>query len=150
MSADDRKAYIRERIEAGPPPGILGYCEGRPVAWIQVGPRQDVPQFNSPRTCSRPLEEREAEDASVWAVSCFFLASPLRGKGLSHHMLSAAIDHARASGAHYLDACPIGHTKRPKSVGLYIGSTAIFDAAGFETVACRKDGRPLMRLDFRQ
>ncbi|PDT52601.1 GNAT family N-acetyltransferase [Sinorhizobium sp. NG07B] len=150
MSADDRKAYIRERIEAGPPPGILGYCEGRPVAWIQVGPRQDVPQFNSPRTCSRPLEEREAEDASVWAVSCFFLASPLRGKGLSHHMLSAAIDHARASDAHYLDACPIDHTKRPKSVGLYIGSTAIFDAAGFETVACRKDGRPLMRLDLRQ
>ncbi|OAP48365.1 acetyltransferase [Sinorhizobium americanum] len=150
MSADDRKTYIRERIEADPPPGILGYCEGRPVAWVQVGPRHDVPQFNSPRTCSRPLEEREAEDAHVWAISCFFLSTPLRGKGLSHRMLAAAIDHARRGGAHCLDACPIDHTKQPKSVALYIGSTSIFDAAGFEMVACRKDGRPLMRLDLRQ
>ncbi|MEY9532471.1 GNAT family N-acetyltransferase [Sinorhizobium fredii] len=150
MSAEDRKEFIRARIEAGPPPGILGYCEGKPVAWVQVGPRYDVPQFNGLRTCSRPLEEREAEDAGVWAVSCFFLSSPLRGKGLSHRILAAAIDHARKGGAHYLDACPIDHSKQPKSVALYIGSTAIFDAAGFGTVARRKDGRSLMRLDLRQ
>ncbi|MCA1403127.1 GNAT family N-acetyltransferase [Ensifer sp. IC3342] len=150
MTIDQRKDVMRARIEAGPPPGILGYSEGKPVAWVQVGPRHDVPQFNSPRTCSRPLEESEAEDASVWAVSCFFLSSPLRGKGLSHRMLAAAIDHARKGGAGYLDACPIDHTKQPKSVTLCIGSTAIFNAAGFEMVARRKDGRPLMRLDLRQ
>jgi GNAT superfamily N-acetyltransferase len=150
MSTEERKDFMRARIEAGPPPGILGFSEGKPVAWVQVGPRHDVPQFNTPRTCSRPLEEREAEDAGVWAVSCFFLSSPLRGKGLSHQMLAAAIDHARAGGARCLDACPIDHTKQAKSVTLCIGSTAIFDAAGFEMVARRKDGRPLMRLDLRQ
>lgn len=150
MTAAERKDVIMQRIAAGPPPGILGYREGEPVAWVQVGPRSDVPQFNSPRTVSRPLEESEAEDASVWALSCFFLASSLRGKGLSHPMLGAAIDHARAGGARYLDACPIDHAKQSKSVVLCIGSTSIFDAAGFETVARRKDGRPLMRLDLRQ
>jgi hypothetical protein len=65
-------------------------------------------------------------------------------------MLAAAIGHARTGGAHYLDACPIDHTKQPKSVAVYIGSTAIFDAAGFEMAARRKVGRPLMRLDLRQ
>jgi GNAT superfamily N-acetyltransferase len=150
MSAGDRRDYMRARIEAGPPPGILGYSEGEPIAWVQVGPRADVPQFNSPRTVSRPLEESETQDVGIWAVSCFFLSSRWRGRGLSHRMLAAAIDHARAGSARCLDACPIDHAKQPKSVALYIGATAIFDAAGFKVVARRKDGRPLMRLDLAQ
>ncbi|MCA1970648.1 MAG: GNAT family N-acetyltransferase, partial [Rhizobium sp.] len=44
------------------------------------------------------------------------------------------------------EACPIDRTKQSKSVGLYVGPTRIFRAAGFEEVALRKEGRPLMRL----
>ncbi|MBP1882635.1 GNAT family N-acetyltransferase [Sinorhizobium mexicanum] len=148
MSSDERKGFIKDRIAAGPPPGIIGYSEGAPVAWVQLGPRHDVPQFNSPRTISRPLGDREAEDPSVWALSCLFLLPRLRGNGVSHRLLGAAIDHARAGHARFLDACPIDHAKQSKSATLCIGSTAIFDRAGFETVARRKDGRPLMRLDL--
>jgi hypothetical protein len=54
-----------------------------------------VPQFNSPRTVSRPLDEGDALDPSIWAVSCFVLAPGLRGKGLSHRLLGGASDHAR-------------------------------------------------------
>nr|WP_285230058.1 GNAT family N-acetyltransferase [Neorhizobium galegae] len=148
MRPQERKDHIRDRIAAGPPPGILAYSEDEPVAWVQVGPRHDVPQFNSPRTVSRPLEEADAADPSVWAVSCFFLKSKLRGKGLSHRLLSGAVDHARHMGARFVDACPIDHVKQSKSVTLCIGSTAIFDAAGFDVVERRKDGRPLMRLEL--
>jgi GNAT superfamily N-acetyltransferase len=140
---------MSRRIAAGPPPGILGYMEGEPVAWVQVGPRHDVPQFNSPRTVSRPEDEADAHDPSVWAVSCLFLLPKLRGKGISHRLIDAAIAHARGEGARYLDACPIDHSKQSKSVVLCVGSTAIFDAAGFEILTRRKDGRPLMRLDLR-
>lgn len=148
MAPAQRKAFIADRIEAGPPPGLLYYVNGEPVAWVQVGPRHDVPQFNSPRTVSRPLEEDDAADPSIWAISCFFLQSKLRGKGLSHRLLAGAVDYARGQGARFLEACPIDHVKQSKSVSLCIGSTAIFDAAGFEIVARRKDGRPLMRLDL--
>ncbi|MCQ1833507.1 GNAT family N-acetyltransferase [Neorhizobium galegae] len=148
MQPQERKEHIRGCITAGPPPGILAYSEGEPVAWVQVGPRHDVPQFNSPRTVSRPLEEAEAADPSVWAVSCFFLTSKLRGKGLSHRLLSGAVEYARLMGARFVDACPIDHVKQSKSVTLCIGSTAIFDAAGFGVVERRKDGRPLMRLEL--
>jgi predicted GNAT family acetyltransferase len=150
MAPDERKAHMQARITAGPPPGILCYSEGEPVAWVQVGPRHDVPQFNSPRTVSRPVDEDDARDPSVWAVSCFFMAQKLRGRGLSHRLLAAAVDHARREGARLLEACPIDHVKQSKSVTLCVGSTAIFDAAGFETVARRKDGRPLMRLDLHE
>lgn len=148
MQPEERKDHIRARIAAGPPPGILAYMGEEPVAWVQVGPRYDVPQFNSPRTVSRPIDEADALDPKVWAVSCFFLKPKLRGKGLSHRLLAAAVQHARREGARYIEACPIDHVKQSKSVTLCIGSTAIFDAAGFDVIERRKDGRPLMRLEL--
>ncbi len=148
MPARERRAFIKARIDTAPSPGILGYFEGTPVAWVQVGPRQDVPQFNSPRTVARPLEDREATDPTIWALSCLFMQSKLRGRGLSHQLVRAAIDHARAGGARHLDACPIDRAKQSKSVALWVGATTVFEAAGFDVVARRKDGRPLMRLDL--
>ncbi|MFB9951054.1 GNAT family N-acetyltransferase [Rhizobium puerariae] len=143
-----KKEFIRNRIEAGPPPGMLGYVEGQPAAWVQVGPRADVPQWNSPRTVSRPLDPADAEDPSVWALSCFFIGSRHRGKGNSHRMVEAAIGFARQSGARLLEACPMEQAKTSKSLGLYVGSMRVFEAAGFVEVARRKDGRPLMRREL--
>ena len=148
MKPTERRQHIHDRIASGPPPGILAYMDSEPVAWVQIGPRHDVPQFNSPRTVSRPLEEYEAREPNIWAVSCFFLAPKLRGQGVSHRLLAAAITYAQAGGARYLDGCPIDQVKQSKSVSLCIGSTSIFDAAGFEVIARRKDGRPLMRLEL--
>jgi predicted GNAT family acetyltransferase len=149
MDGDAKKAFMRARVDRGPPPGLLGYLEGSPVAWVQVGPRAELPQWNSPKTVSRPLDPGDAEDPAVWAVSCFFMLSKQRGRGLSHRMLSEAIVFAENNDARVLEACPIDRTKQSKSVGLYVGSTRIFEAAGFSEVARRKDGRPLMRLALR-
>ncbi|NTG48863.1 GNAT family N-acetyltransferase [Agrobacterium rhizogenes] len=146
MDGDAKKAFMQARVVAGPSPGILGYIGERPVAWAQVGPRSELPKWNSPKTVSRPLDPADAEDDSVWAVSCFFMNSRDRGKGYSHRMLSEAVNFAKASGARILEGCPIERTKQSKSVGLYVGSLRIFEAAGFSEVAKRKDGRPLMRL----
>lgn len=146
MDGSGKKAFMHGRIEDGPPPGLLGYLDGAPIGWVQVGPRADVPNWNSQKTVSRPLGDRDATDGTIWAVSCFFIASRQRGRGLSHRMLSEAIVFAERNGARLLEACPIDRTKQSKSVSLYVGSTRIFEAAGFSEVARRKDGRPLMRL----
>jgi hypothetical protein len=50
-----------------------------------------------------------------------------------------------AHGARVVEACPIVQAKHSKSVGLFVGSAAIFERAGFSVVAERKIGRPLMR-----
>src|SRR5690606_4457001 len=39
-SSEERKQFIRTRIENGPPPGLLAYDEGRAVGWMQIGPRR--------------------------------------------------------------------------------------------------------------
>ena len=145
-SADDNKAFMRARVEAGPPPGLLGYAQGEPVAWMQIGPRADVPQFNNDRRVSAPLPDGPVDDPAVWAISCFFTRSAMRGQGLSHPMVAAGIEYARENGARLLEACPMDRAKQSKSVGLYVGSTGVFEKAGFEHVARRKDGRPLMRI----
>ena len=146
MTGEDKRAFMKARVDAGPPPGILGYEDGRAVGWVQVGPREDVSQWNRPKRATAPLDDAPADDPGVWAVSCHFIRAPERGRGISHLLLSAAIDYARASGAHLLEACPMDRAKRAKSVGLYVGSTSVFEKAGFVVVARRKEGRPLMRL----
>ncbi|SMF51136.1 GNAT family N-acetyltransferase [Neorhizobium sp. CSC1952] len=143
-----KKEFIHRRLENGPPPGLLGYVGDRPAGWVQVGPRADVPQWNSPRTVSRPLDPADAEDPSVWAVSCFFIGSRYRGKGNSHRILDAAVRFARESGARILESCPMEQAKTSKSLGLYVGSMRVFEGAGFREIARRKDGRPLMRLEL--
>jgi predicted GNAT family acetyltransferase len=146
LTGDEKKAVMRKRIETGPPPGLLGFDEDVPVSWVQVGPRRDVPRWNTDRTVSRPLDGGDESDPAVWAISCFFTTAKRRGHGYSHAMVAAAISYAREQGARLLEACPMDEAKRSKSIGLFVGSTRVFEAAGFQKVAERKTGRPLMRL----
>ena len=146
LSRDARRDFMKDRIDRGPPPGLIGYWDGVPVAWMQVGPRADVPQWNNKGRVCAPLEDGPVEDEAVWAVSCFFFKSSVRGQGLSSAMVEAGIAYAREKGARLLEACPMDKAKQSKSVGLFVGSTSTFKKAGFVEVALRKEGRPLMRF----
>jgi len=147
--ANDResnKDHIRTRIEAGPPPGILAFEGNVAVGWMQVGPRADVPEWNNAGRASAPFGPAEAGDPSVWAISCFFIRSGARGKGLSHTLVAGGIAFARTQGATVLEACPMDQSRDSRSIGLFVGSTRVFAKAGFTPVVTRKPGRPLMRL----
>jgi GNAT superfamily N-acetyltransferase len=146
LSSDAKRDLMIARINEGPPPGLLAFHDDDPVGWMQIGPRADVPEWNNPGRSSTPLPDAPADDPAVWAVSCFFFRSRMRGKGLSHRMLAAGIDHARASGARLLEASPMDQAKQSKSIGLFVGSTSTFARAGFQIVAQAKPNRPLMRL----
>lgn len=138
------KAFMKRRIEDGPPPGLLAFDNGRAVGWMQIGPRADVPEWNNKGRASAPLDVDPA-DAAAWAISCFFLRSSARGKGLTHRLVEAGLDFARQNGARLVEACPIRQSKDSRSIGLFVGSARVFEQAGFERVAERKVGRPLMR-----
>jgi predicted GNAT family acetyltransferase len=143
------KAHIRARIEAGPPPGLLAFDGSRAIGWMQIGPRSDVPEWNNKGRASAPMADGPADDRSVWAISCFFIRSAARGRGLSHRLVAAGVEHARAHGARVLEACPMTEAKTARSIGLFVGSQRVFEKAGFSVVTERKAGRPLMRLELR-
>ncbi len=140
------KDHIKARIEAGPPPGLLLLENDRADGWMQIGPRGDVPEWNNKGRVSAPVEDGDARDPAVWAIYCFFLRPSARGKGLSHQLVAAGIEHARRGGARILEACPITHSRASRSIGLFVGATRVFEKAGFKMVLERKAGRPLMRL----
>lgn len=142
------KDHIKARIEAGPPPGLLAFANGEASGWMQVGPRADVPEFNNAGRGSAPLEPGDAADPGVWAISCFFIRNKARGQGLTHRLVEAGIAFARQSGARVVEACPMDQSKDSRSVGLFVGSTRVFEKAGFARAAERRPGRPLMRLEL--
>jgi hypothetical protein len=147
-TSEEKKQLIRARIEAGPPPGLLAFEGERAVGWMQVGPRADVPQWNNTARASAPLDRADATDPAVWAISCFFLRTSARSRGLTHGLVAAGIDLARQSGARRVEACPMVLSKDASSVGLFVGSKAVFDKAGFAVVAQKTPNRPLMRLEL--
>lgn len=147
-TSEHKKAFIKARIEAGPPPGLLAFNDGQAIGWMQIGPRADVPQWNNTARSSAPLDRADISDPTVWAISCFFLRSGARGRGLSHRLVAAGIDLARNGGARRVEACPMVLSKDQSSVGLFVGSKSVFDKAGFTIVAQKTANRPLMRLEL--
>ena len=101
-----------------------------------------------PAAPRRRPSRRTPRDPRVWAVSCFFLRTKARGQGLTHRLVAAGIEHARDSGARRLEACPIDLSRDSRSLGLFVGSTRVFEKAGFAPAVTRKAGRPLMRLEL--
>jgi predicted GNAT family acetyltransferase len=145
---DSNKDHIKARIDAGPPPGLLAVRDGVADGWMQIGPRFDVPEWNNSGRASAPTEPADAADPTVWAVSCFFVRTKARGQGLTHRMVAAGIEHARSNGAARIEACPIDLSRDSRSLGLFVGSTRVFEKAGFVPAVIRKAGRPLMRLEL--
>lgn len=143
--SQSKKAIIRERIEVGPPPGLLAFDDGQAVGWMQIGPRADVPEWNNAGRGSAPIAAGDASDPAVWAISCFFLRKRARGRGLTHGLVEAGLAFARENRARCVEACPIDLSRSSASVGLFVGSTRVFEKAGFSRLAERKAGRPLMR-----
>jgi predicted GNAT family acetyltransferase len=140
------KDHIRERIEAGPPPGLLAFEDGTAVGWMQVGPRVDVPEWNNQGRGSAPVDPGDATDPGVWAITCFFIRTRARGRGITHRLVQGGIDFARGNGARLIEACPMDLSKDSRSIGLFVGSSRVFERAGFQRIVERKPGRPLMRL----
>jgi predicted GNAT family acetyltransferase len=139
------KEHIRARIAASPPPGLLAFADDEAVGWMQIGPRHDVPEFNNAGRGSAPLDPADASDPGVWAISCFFLRSRVRGTGLTHRLVEEGIAFARQGGARFVEACPMTQSRSTRSIGLFVGSTRVFEKAGFLPMVERKAGRPLMR-----
>lgn len=136
----NRKA-MRALVERGPPPGVLGYADGQPVAWCAVAPRQELVLLSTSRVLA-PVDNQP-----VWSISCLFIHKAHRGQGLSSRMVTAAVDLARRHGAHVVEAYPTDAGDRTLvPVFAYTGLVGTYAAAGFDEVARRSPTRPMMRL----
>jgi GNAT superfamily N-acetyltransferase len=146
---DAAKRLFKRRVKEGPPPGVVAFDGEEAIGWLQIGPRADAPQWNTPKRVSAPTRPADAEDERVWAATCFFVKPGRRRQGVSDALLKAGIALAKQNGARVVEACPIETEGRMDNVSLYVGHVSVFRRAKFKEVARRKDNRPLMRLPLR-
>lgn len=134
---------MKALVDNGTVPGLIGYEDGVPVAWVSLAPR---PQFSRLQR-SRLL--RPVDDRPVWSIVCFFVPREARGRGLARKMLGVAIDYARSHGARLVEGYPVETQGRDDPESLFVGTSSMFAAAGFRVVARRKPTRPMMRRALR-
>lgn len=141
--AGNRRA-LKRLVDTGREPGLLGYVEDEPVAWVSVAPREEFGRLGRSRVLA-PVDDRP-----VWSIACLFVASGRRREGLSVAAIRAAVDHARARGARLVEAYPVEPRKDPvPPVFAWTGLASAYRTAGFREVARRSETRPIMRRAVR-
>ncbi|HEY3062287.1 MAG TPA: GNAT family N-acetyltransferase [Chloroflexota bacterium] len=139
----ENQRAMKALVDRGTVPGLIGYENGNPIAWVSLGPRDDYSKLRrSP--IMKPVDEQP-----VWSIVCFFVDHSARGRGLSERMLHEAIDYARACGARLVEAYPVDKGDRSHPDDMFFGAKSMYDRAGFREVARRKPTRPVVRKALR-
>lgn len=137
----DNRDRFAEVTEAGPPPGLVGYLDRKPVGWVQVGPREHFPALD------RSHLLKPVDDTAVWSINCFVTKVGHRRRGVGSVMLTAAIEYARSRGGMVIEGYP--YDDRPSSVANYFtGTVEMFAGHDFVEIARRKPTRPIMRKNL--
>ncbi|MFB3923681.1 MAG: GNAT family N-acetyltransferase [Terriglobia bacterium] len=137
--AGNKRAFKR-LVQSGPPPGLLAYAGGKPVAWCAVAPREAYATLDRTRVLAR------VDGEPTWSVTCFFVAKPFRRQGITVQLLKAAAEFARKKGARIVEGYPVEPKKgRMPDVFAYTGLPSAYLKAGFVEVLRRSETRPIMR-----
>jgi GNAT superfamily N-acetyltransferase len=134
---------MKALVDEGTVPGLIGYEDGVPVAWVSLGPRDDYPKLR------RSPIMKPVDDRPVWSIVCFFVDRRARGKGLAERMLAAAVDYARSEGARLVEAYPVDARARKDADEMFFGAKSMYDRMGFREVVRRKPTRPVVRKGLR-
>lgn len=135
----DNRDRFADVAAVGPPPGLLGYVDGDPRGWVQVGPRSDFP------TLARSRLLKPVDDLDPWTINCFVVRAGERRQGIGRGLLEAAIQYAADQGARVIEAYPVDG-KRQSVVDYFTGTLGMFAEHGFSEVLRRNDTRPIVRL----
>ncbi len=144
----DRERMLCDQVTTDAvPPGLLAYLGDDPVGWIAVESRPAYPRLLSARVVRGSTEPLDADDPSVWAVTCFVVRTGHRRQGVAQAMLEAAIAFAAAHGARVIEGYPVdvAQSASVSAANLYHGSLTLFERAGFDVVS-RSGGRAVVAL----
>ncbi|EMY32690.1 acetyltransferase family protein [Arthrobacter crystallopoietes BAB-32] len=143
---ETRKEFVRSRVDAGEPFGLVAKVDGEPLGWVSVAPRRCHVRLERSKVAR--LAAGENPDR-LWTVACFYNDRRGRGQGLPLKLLEAALDYAAQNGAAAVEGYPVdtaGDRLPPQE--LYYGTLSTFLAAGFEQVERRGARRVLVRKEL--
>ena len=139
QTGEQRKEGLKSLVDAGEPPGLLGYVQGEPVGWVSLGPRQRFPHIEHSRKLKR------VDGRPVWSIVCFVIDRRFRRQGLMTRLLRAAVDYAREHGAEVVEAYPVEAEGQLAGYSGYTGIASTLRRAGFVEVARASERQVIMR-----
>ena len=133
-TGEQNRAELRALTDRpGVAPGLVGYEDGRAIAWISLGPREDYDRLAHSKLLA------PVDDQPVWSIVCFVVSRRARGRGVAASMLKAGIAYAREQRATMLEAYPAEtHDRRMRAADIYQGTLSLFERAGFKVVERRQ------------
>jgi len=138
--AQANRNELKALVDAGRPPGLIGYRGGIPVGWVSLGPRDEFAKLK------RSSVMKAVDSKPVWSIICFVVPSAYRGQGVAEALLGGAVAYARKHGATLVEAYPVDKPGRTHAENMWFGAKSMYDRAGFKEVARRKPQRPIVRL----
>jgi GNAT superfamily N-acetyltransferase len=130
------------------PIGVLAYDGDDVVGWAAVARRADT-------TFARNRKIPHIDDLDVWSVWCIRVRPGHRRRGISHSLLTGAVEFARSNGAPAIEGYPVDNRgERVDLTMAYVGTRSLFERAGFHKASDTSSvvggfPRVLMRLDLR-
>lgn len=138
---EGNRIALHHVVQAGPPPGVLGFDGETPIGWCAVAPRARY-DFLSRSRVLKPLNS-----LPVWSVSCFYIAKAYRARGVAIGLLTAAVEFARGRGARAVEGYPvIARSRKLPDAFAWTGVPGIFRAAGFHLAGRHSAARPIYRI----
>jgi ribosomal protein S18 acetylase RimI-like enzyme len=138
--AQANRAALKALVDAGNPPGLIGYRGKVPVGWVSIGPREQYAKLK------RSPVMKAVDEQPVWSVICFVVPAEYRGQGVARALLKGAVAYAKEHGATLVEAYPVDKPTRSKDDTMWVGAKSMYDKAGFKEVARRKPHRPVVRI----
>src|SRR6266566_158483 len=83
--AQANRAGLKALVDAGNPPGLIGYHGKVPVGWVSVGPREEYAKLK------RSPVMKAVDEQPVWSVICFVVPAEYRGQGVAQALLKGAV-----------------------------------------------------------
>ena len=132
LTAEDNRAAMAARIDAGEMEGFLAYAGGEVVGWLNAQPRHKLPHACARLDVAPPELPVPAHEAA--AIVCFVIAPRWRRRGVARALLDAALASFAARGIRVVDAYPFKAGPDAGAADHYHGPPSLFHAAGFAVV----------------
>jgi ribosomal protein S18 acetylase RimI-like enzyme len=136
-SADLKKANRRDKatlVREGRSHAILVYDGTIAIGWCQYGSREELPRIDARlgyRKVGPPPGAKK-----LWRITCFFVDSRYRGRGIAKLALKAALESIKKQGGGIVEAYPVV-SKKMAAVPewRWFGTPGMFLKEGFQKVA---------------
>jgi ribosomal protein S18 acetylase RimI-like enzyme len=140
INQKDKATLVRQ----GRSHAILVYDANTPIGWCQYGRRDELPRIDA-RLGYRKVGPPPGVK-TVWRITCFFVDSRYRGRGVASLALKTALESIKKQGGGIVEAYPVV-SKKMAAVPewRWFGTPSMFLKEGFRKVAPLGTSGVLMR-----